>query len=141
MKAIRDVYRTSMALPSTSKILEIKLPPQVENGLMIGQKYHWYVKAFCGDEREKSGYVFVDAWIERVAVTSKLESLLNAENANRYQIFRNHNLWHDAIDVVAEKRQNSRESYSQWNKLLNTLGLVDLIDKSTPTTKANFPTE
>ena len=134
----RDIYRTHLALPDMPGILEIRLPPRAENSLKTNRKYHWYIKAFCGDEGEKSGYVFIDAWIERVAVTTELKSLLNAENANRYKIFRTHDLWHDAIDVLAENRQNSREQYNKWNELLDTLGLADLIDTSIPTTRANF---
>ena len=137
----RDVYRTSFALPSTSRVLEIKLPPQAENSLITGQKYHWYVKAFCGDEEEESGYVFVDAWIERVAFTAELQKLLSDNNANRYQVFKERNLWHDAIDVMAENRQKSRKDYDEWNKLLDTLGLSDLIDKSVSNTRPNFPIE
>lgn len=136
----RDIYRAFFALPSRSGIINIELPSQPQNSLKIGQKYHWYVKIFCGDEKEKSGYIFVDAWIERIAVTPELERQLNNENANRYEILIENNIWHDGIDYLAEVRQNSLKN-ERWNELLTDLGLSDLIDKSVLDIRANFLSE
>ena len=136
----RDIYRASFNLPSKSGIFEIKLPPQPPHSLKIGQKYHWYVKIFCGNEREKSGYIFVDAWIERIAAFPQLQRQLNQKNADRARILIEHNIWHDAIDYLARFRQNNL-SQDRWDRLLTNLSLSDLIDKRILDIRANFPTK
>ena len=136
----RDIYRASFDLPGKSGIFEIKLPPQPENSLRIGQKHHWYVKIFCGEDREKSGYIFVDAWIERIAIFPQLQTQLNQKNADRARILIEHNIWHDAIDYLARIRQNNR-SQDRWDRLLTSLSLSDLIDKRILDIRANFLTK
>lgn len=136
----RDIYRAFFNLPSKSGILNIKLPPQPPHSLKIAQKYHWYVKIFCGDKNEKSGYIFVDAWIKRVAITPELEEQLSTENANRYQIFIDNNIWHDAIDNLAEVQHNNLKK-DRWNQLLSELGLSDLIDRRILDIRANSQAE
>lgn len=136
----KDVYRTSFDLPKKSGIFNIRLPAKPQNSLKIGQKYHWYVKIFCGNEREKSGYIFVDAWIERIAASGELQMQLNRKNANRTQILIERGIWHDAIDSLARVRQNNLEQ-DRWNQLLSSLGLSDLIDKRILDIRANFPAE
>ena len=133
----RDIYRTILNLPSKSGIFNIKLPPQPSHSLKVGQKYHWYVKIFCGNE-EKSEYIFVDAWIERVAIPPELAEQLSTKNANRYQILIDNNIWHDAIDNLAQVQHNNLRT-DCWNQLLSDLGLSDLIDKSILNIRANFP--
>ena len=134
----RDIYRDFFDLPNKSGILKIKLPPQPPHSLKVGQKYHWYVKIFCGDQKEKSGYIFVDAWIERVAITPQLKEQLNTKNANRYQILIDNNIWYDAIDNLAKVQHNSMKK-ERWNQLLSDLGLSDLIDQRILDIRANFP--
>ena len=135
----RDIYRTFFDLPGKSGIFDLKLPVHEQNALEIGQKYHWYVKVFCGEERE-SGYVFVDAWIERIAASDELQEQLNSKNANQAQILIERGIWHDAIDALARVRKYSLEQ-ERWNQLLTSLGLSDLIDKRILNTRANFPVE
>ena len=135
----REIYRAFFDLPHESGFLNLKLPPQPQNSLQIGLKYHWYAKIFCEDRQDREKYIFVDAWIERVTPTPELARKLNTQNPNRYQIFAEGNLWHDAIDTLAANRQTSPQNYDNWNHLLDTLGLSDLINSSFPNTKANFP--
>ncbi|MEO0012318.1 MAG: hypothetical protein RLZZ535_707 [Cyanobacteriota bacterium] len=140
----QDIYRSLFNLPNKSGILKIKLPSQPRNSLRVGQKYHWYVKVFCGDEQARSRYIFVDAWIQRVAVSPKLKQQLDTENVNRYEILIDNNIWHDAIDSLAKLQQTNLDSKTEkahWNKLLRELNLLDLIDQSVLDVKANPLTE
>ena len=130
----RDIYRTLFDLPSKSGITNIKLPPRSPN-LVDGQKYHWYVKVFC-DENRKSAYIFVDAWIKKVAASPELQQQLNSTNVSnlsKYKVLSENKIWHDAIDslaeVVQEGSHSSREQ-KRWNQLLSNLGLADLINRS-----------
>lgn len=135
----RDVYRVAFDLPNKSGIHNIELPSQSSNKLKIGRKYHWYVKVFCGKEKE-AGYIFVDAWLQRVAVSPQLQAELNAENISRDRVLIDNNIWHDAIDYLARIQKNRLEE-SRWNRLLSNLGLSDLIDKRISNTRANSLTE
>ena len=72
-----DIYRTYLNLPNRGGIINISLPNRPQNSLKIGQKYHWYVKIFCNKQNESAKYVFVDAWLERIAIYPKLERQLN----------------------------------------------------------------
>jgi hypothetical protein len=144
----RDIYRSLFNLPRKSGIINIKLPPQPQNSLRIGQKYHWYVKVFCGDQQERARYIFVDAWIQRVAISPKLKQQLDTENVNRnvnrYEILIDNNIWHDAIDSLAKLQQtnlDSKTKKAQWNQLLSELNLSDLIDQSVLDVKANLLAE
>ncbi|MEY4520231.1 MAG: hypothetical protein RLZZ499_2831, partial [Cyanobacteriota bacterium] len=140
----QDVYRSLFNLPNKLGILKIKLPSQPQNSLKVGQKYHWYVKVFCGDEQARSRYVFVDAWIQRVAVSPKLKQQLDTENVNLYQILIDHNIWHDAINSLAKLQQTnlaSKTEKAHWNQLLSELNLSDLSDQSVLDVKANLLAE
>jgi hypothetical protein len=140
----RDIYRALFNLPSKSGILKIKLPPQSQNSLMVGQKYHWYVKVFCGNERVRSRYVFVDAWIQRVAINSQLKQQLDTAKVNRHEILIDHNIWHDAIDSLAKLQQTNLDRQTEkadWNQLLRELNLSDLIDQNVLDVKANLQAE
>jgi Domain of Unknown Function (DUF928) len=140
----QDIYRFLFNLPSKSGILKIKLPSQPQNPLRVGHKYHWYVKVFCGDEKSSSRYVFVDAWIQRVAISPKLKKQLNTANVNRYAILIDHNIWHDAINSLAKLQQTnlaSKTEKAHWNQLLRKLNLSDLIDQRVLDVKANLQAE
>lgn len=139
----QDIYRALFNLPSKSGILKIKLPSQSQNSLMVGQKYHWYVKVFCGDEQVRSRYVFVDAWIQRVTINDKLKQQLDTAKVNRYEILIDYNIWHDAIDSLAKLQQtnDSKTEKASWNQLLRKLDLSDLIDQRVLNVKANLQVE
>ena len=134
----RDIYRAFFDLPSDSGILKIELPQQAQNSLEIGRKYHWYVKLFCNNDRTE--YIFVDAWIKRVAPTPKIVRQLNS-STEEFQVYTENNLMHDAIDRLAQMRKNNPQSTRQrnhWNQLLSNLGLSDLMDKNMLEIRANF---
>lgn len=136
----RDIYRGSFKLPNKSGILKIQLPAKRQNALKVGQKYHWYVKVFCNGEREGE-YIFVDAWIERATLTPKIEQQLRDKNTSEYQVYVDNNIWHDAIDNLAEIRQTNSHNnleLDRWNQLLSNLGLSDLMDKKMLDIRANF---
>ena len=136
----RDIYRAFFDLPSNSGILKIELP-QAQNPLEIGRKYHWYVKLFCNNDRTE--YIFVDAWIKRVALTPEVVRQLNS-NTEEYQVYIDNDIMHDAIDRLAQMRKNNPHNIRErnsWNQLLSNLGLSDLMDKNILEIRANFPEE
>ena len=133
----RDIYRAFFDLPNDSGILKIELP-QAQN-LEIGREYHWYVKLFC-DDNQRTEYIFVDAWIKRVALTPEIVRQLNS-NTEEHQVYIDNDIMHDAIDRLAQMRKNNPHSIrerNRWNQLLSNLGLSDLMDKNILEIRANF---
>jgi hypothetical protein len=121
----QDIYRSTINLPQKSGIIGIKYPGNSNNALKTGQKYHWYFKVYCGSSESNSGYLYVDAWIEKIALNSIDNKSLNINN---YQIFIEKNLWYEAVDVLAlEQLENIHKN--KWDKLLGLLDLSDLINE------------
>ena len=135
----RDIYRSIVNLSKEAGILNLKLPNSSKNALKIGGKYHWYLKVYCGDKREDSGYLYVDAWIERIELAPKIQAKLDTEKVDRHQILIDRNLWYDAIDSLAKQQVDG--ATDDWRKLLTSLGLSDLIGRDILDTKANFQSE
>lgn len=133
-----DIYRASFNLSNRAGIINFSLPNQADYALKIGQKYHWYVKIFCDDPDKKADYIFVDAWIERIAVSPSLKRQLNEPNANSYQILIEHNIWYDAIYRLAQMQQTSEYKKTRWQQMLTNLCLSDLIEKKVIDIRANF---
>lgn len=133
-----DIYRANFNLPERAGIINLNLPNRADYALKIGQKYHWYVKIFCDAPDKEQDYIFVDAWIERIAVSPSLKRL-NEPDANPYQILIDNNIWYDAIDRLAEMQQTSEYKKTRWQQLLTALGLSDLIEKKVIDVRANFP--
>jgi hypothetical protein len=132
----RDIYRSLINLPSKSGILGIKLPQKSKNALKTGQKFHWYFKVYCGNQNN-SEYLYVDAWIKKIAPNSITKEQLDVDKINNYQIYLNNNLWYEAIDNLANQQLKNRQK-KEWYKLLDLLDLADLSNENILSPKANF---
>jgi Domain of Unknown Function (DUF928) len=124
-----DVYRTPLTLPEKSGLISINLPLNSQYSLKIGKKYHWYFKVYCGDRQKTSENVYVDGWLERVALTPELESQLKAAKSREYIAYAVNNIWHDALTNLADLRRtdgsNARLA-QDWADLSTAVGLEDL---------------
>jgi hypothetical protein len=133
----QDIYRTLVDLPTKSGILGLKVPTKPHNALKTGQRYHWYFKTYCGGTDDSSGYVYVDAWIKKIALNSATKEQLEANKLNDAQVFINHNLWYEAVNSLAIKRLENMQK-KEWHKLLGLLNLSDLNNEKILNPKANF---
>lgn len=123
-----DIWRTLITLTNNESIIPIRPPQKPHYALKQGSKYHWYFKVFC--DEEKSNYVYVDAWLQRVALASNLQKLLKTSKALEYRIYAENKLWYDAMTALAKLRNNRINDISmtqEWNNLLNAMGLEQLI--------------
>ena len=130
-----DVYRTDVTLPSTSKVIGINLPSDSQYALKSGQKYHWYFKLDCSETTSEAEYFYVDAWIEKVALTPELKATLdsNKNTIQEYSIYRDRHHWYDKIATLAKLLQaNPQDSRlkAEWNELINSVGLLDTFNIS-----------
>ncbi|MEM7552733.1 MAG: DUF928 domain-containing protein [Cyanobacteria bacterium P01_A01_bin.84] len=128
-KAGKDVYRTSINLTQTKTIIGISTPSHPKYSLEIGQKYHWYFKIYCKDGEAEAGYFYVDAWIQRVALTPDLKRQLQKVKSQKFFTNTDQNIWYDKLTILGKlvdaNQQNSTIKVN-WNKLLKSVGLQDV---------------
>jgi Domain of Unknown Function (DUF928) len=130
-EAGEDIYRTELTLPQKAGAIAITLPSNSQYSLKSDRKYHWYFKVFCSSERLEAGYVYVDAWIERVALSNKLKNQLQTTSKSQhYRVYLENNIWYDALTSLGKllKHNPQNDSLKQdWGELLSSIGLSDLI--------------
>ncbi|MEH1770585.1 DUF928 domain-containing protein [Nostoc sp.] len=124
-----DIYRKVLTLPPTAAIIGITLPSIPKYSLKTGKKYHWYFTVYCGKPEPETGYFFVDAWIERVALTKDLEFKLEMPKSQNYLTYFDQNIWYDALTNLGEQfRANSQNNHlkTDWINFLKSIGLQDI---------------
>ena len=125
----RSVYENKqVALPSQAGVIGIPLPKNVKP-LEVGQTYRWYFKVRC-DRQTGSVPVFVEGDIQRVSLNSNVTEQLQAAGAKqKIEIYKKENLWFDALNMLAQKRQSSSQDASfeqDWQNLLQDVKLGEI---------------
>ncbi|GAB1539552.1 hypothetical protein NUACC21_22190 [Scytonema sp. NUACC21] len=126
-----DIYRTPLTLPAKPGTLAISLPSNPKYALKLNSKYHWFFRVYCGKIQEQPDYFFVDAWLQRVALTPNLERQLNKAKPKEFTVYTANNIWYDALTNLAERRRanpNEQVLAEEWTKLLKTVGLAELAE-------------
>jgi hypothetical protein len=124
-----DVWRTPLTLPEKSGAIAINLPPNPQYALKQNSKYHWFFRVYCGDPQNQPEYIFVDAWMQRVALTSDLQRQLETAKPREYNAYAAHNIWYDAVTNLAELRRinpSDRVLAQEWTNLFKAVGLEEL---------------
>lgn len=130
-EAGEDVYRTSINLTQTKTVIGISTPSHSKYSLEIGPKYHWYFKIYCKDAEPESGYFYVDAWIQRVALTPDLKRQLQKVKSQEFFTIANtdRNIWYDKLTILGKlvdaNPQNNIIKVN-WNNLLKSVGLQNI---------------
>ncbi|ARV61006.1 hypothetical protein BZZ01_22410 [Nostocales cyanobacterium HT-58-2] len=124
-----DVYRTSVTLPGKAGTIGINLPSSPQYALKQNSKYHWFFRVYCGNPQNQPEYFFVDAWLQRVALTPDLQQQLKSTKSGEYKVYAANHLWYDAITNLADlDRTHSDTSIlaEDWMNLFEGLGLKEL---------------
>jgi hypothetical protein len=124
-----DVYRTSLTLSGKAGIIGISLPSSSQYALKQNLKYHWFFRVYCGNPQNKPEYLFVDAWLQRVALTPDLQQQLKTAQSREYTVYAANNLWYDAITNLANLRSTNpseRVLAEDWTNLFKAVGLEEL---------------
>ncbi|MDZ4877323.1 MAG: hypothetical protein CLLPBCKN_006758 [Chroococcidiopsis cubana SAG 39.79] len=119
-----DIYRTGITLPQTPGIVSLNIPSTVAP-LEINQSYRWYFKVYC-ESPQTSTPIFVEGWVQRVALTPTLKSQLLAGKAQDYAIYAANGIWYDALAHLAQLRRTNGvnpQLERSWADLLNTKGV------------------
>lgn len=123
-----DIWRTPMTLPKKQSLIAIRLPQHPQYALQQNRTYHWFFKVYCGEPQNKPNYIYVDAWLKRVALSPHLQQQLKAAKPKEYTVSLAHNLWYDAITNLAElNRSGSSQLVAQdWINAFKEIGLEEL---------------
>jgi hypothetical protein len=117
------LYQNSLTLPQTEPgVMQVKLPNSLPP-LEIGKRYHWYFLVYCDDDDP----VYVEGWVERVAVNSNLKMKLErATPAEKAELYAANGIWYDALTNLAQLRQfypHEIKLKADWESLLESVGL------------------
>jgi Domain of Unknown Function (DUF928) len=124
-----DIWRSAIALPQKPGTFPISLPTKPQYALKLNSKYHWYFKLYCSQPQNSSEYLYVDAWVQRVVATPKLQQQLNIAKPREYIAYTDNHIWYDAVTNLANLRQKNlgdRTLTQDWTNLLKTVGLEEL---------------
>lgn len=120
----KDVYRIPFTLPKTPGFVSFSTPSTAAP-LEVDKSYHWYFKLYC-DAQKSSTPIFVEGWVQRVALTPELESQLKAAKQQEYVVYAANGIWYDALDHLAQMRltnpANARFA-QEWASLLGVKGV------------------
>jgi hypothetical protein len=124
-----EVYKSNLQLTGPG-IVSLTLPKDGSvPALESGKDYHWYFSVIC-DARDRSGDIFSEGWIQRIAPPDGLTNqLATASASDRSIIFARAGIWYDALTTLASLRQADPENpqlSAKWTNLLRSVGLENL---------------
>ncbi len=126
----KTIYRTTVQLTQQSGIIKVTIPSIPEYFLKVNQDYRWRLNLDCNSDSQKRPLA-VHGWIRRVPNNIQLASQ-KPVTLDRYLVYRNNNIWYDAITELAENRfanPNNPELAQAWDELLNELNYNDIISE------------
>ncbi|MCL1474988.1 DUF928 domain-containing protein [Argonema antarcticum] len=123
----KNIYRTPFSLSRTPGIVSVTIPPTVKP-LEIGKKYRWYFTLNCPQREgspENSTPAFVTGQVQRIAITSELDSQLKAAKTalERAVIYAKNGIWYDTITELGQlrlKEPENREAINAWINLFKS---------------------
>jgi hypothetical protein len=122
-----DVYRSAIALPTTTGILGITIPETVKP-LEVDRDYTWYFKIYCSANSRSP--LYVKGTIRRVDLPSKIASkLIDKTPQQKLETYAANGIWYDTLNLLAKMRlDNPKESQlmTEWIYLLENNGLGEL---------------
>ncbi|NEQ75398.1 MAG: DUF928 domain-containing protein [Okeania sp. SIO2C9] len=129
------VYEKLLPVSNSQGIIRIKIPNN-QPELKVGENYNWTFSLSC----EGSGHgTVVQSSIKRVNPNPNLtQELQQTSESDRWLIYSDTGIWHEKLDALAEKislNPNDNKLKSEWQNLLNSVGLNDVATE--PLTSTN----
>jgi len=123
------VYQTMLDAPAEAGLTKVSLP-ETESSLLADRNYRWYLSVVCNRESRAEDLV-VTGWVRRIEAESTLLTQLEESTPQeRFDLYKEVGLWYEALAVLSDMRQrdpNAPESAQQWNSLMQTLDLPQLV--------------
>lgn len=132
----KTIDRISLALPTTPKIISIRLTQPLE----LNRRYRWYLAVNCSFVRFTSeGYV--TGLVERILLPAEVERQVTIARSplDRLQIYAQNGIWYDTLNELAQLYLVEPTLEETWKDFLKNVGLdsianVTLDNSKLPTT-------
>ena len=127
----KKIYERVIGKTKRSGIIGIDLPQENQYALSPEVNYTWSLKVDCA-QTDREPEIALEGWITRLPLPSKSQlqnQLAAATEAEKHQVYLQHNLLYDALTQLAQHRiakPNNIQIETAWNQLLATLGWQDL---------------
>lgn len=125
------VYKTTLTLSETPGVVSFRLPSTAQP-LKIGKSYRWYFLIPC-DPQNPSRSVFVNGWVQRVALSPALMSQLKTATPREcVALYAAAGIWYEAQTTLAFLRRTEPDDAAiaaDWFDLLQSIGLEELAQK------------
>ncbi len=128
-EAENEIYKTTFTLENTQGIISLALPENQVN-LETDKSYHWYLYVICNPESSPDD--FVEGWIKRTNLTSKIQHQLeSATSLERISIYAENGLWFDTLSTIDTLRKTDLNNNISaiWTNLLQQIGLDAISQK------------
>jgi hypothetical protein len=121
------IYQTAIALPEKPGIISVSVPNNIP--LAVNKRYRWFLTVDC-DPQNDSSPTYVEGVIKRVTLDEKVtEKLATATPLQRFDIYLQNGIWHEALKTLSQLRQDKPEDKAiqeQWQSLLTSIRLEDV---------------
>ena len=122
-EAREDVWRSQFEANKNTGYKSFSLPKSAPP-LQVGQWYRWYVKVYCRSNTASAQYV--QSWVKRVPLTSKLYLELQEQCRLPHKILGNYGIWYDSVDRLIQEYQRQPTNIAleqDWQNLLQAKGV------------------
>lgn len=123
-----DIYRTTFDISGEEAIATLNLPPD-EIKLQSGLNYSWYFSLICNPQNFSKN-VETQGWTQRVEFNPNLMTRLEATDPiTRSQLYAENGIWHEAIALLAQLRQEQPTDpilAQRWQNLLESANLLEI---------------
>ena len=123
-----DIYRTTFAISGEEAIASLNLPSE-EIQLETGINYSWYFSLICNPQDLRKN-VEIPGWTQRVELNPNLMTTLETANPiTRSQLYAENGVWHEAIAILAQLRQEQPTDpilAQTWQNLLESANLLEI---------------
>lgn len=121
----KTIERISIALPTTPKIIPIRLTQPLE----LNRHYRWYLAVNCSSDRFISeGYV--TGMVERILLPAEVERQIAITRSplDRLQIYAQNGIWYDTLNELAQLYLVEPTLAETWKDFLKNVGLENIAD-------------
>ncbi len=123
-----DIYRTTFDISGNEAIASLTLPSD-EIKLESGINYSWYFSLICNPQDFRKN-VETQGWTQRVELNPNLITTLEAADPiTRSQLYAENGVWHEAIAILAQLRQEQPTDpllAQTWQNLLESANLGEI---------------
>jgi hypothetical protein len=123
-----DLYRTIFEISGEEAIASLTLPSD-EIKLESGINYSWYFSLICNPQDFRKN-VETQGWTQRVELNPNLITTLEtADPITRSQLYAENGVWHEAIAILAQLRQEQPTDpilAQAWQNLLESANLGEI---------------